>query len=103
MQQAWVNIANAYSSEDWSPLNPVIHPTISDADGDPTPVYNCSISRFNRLKDIDPDSDTHIRRGTAAFCQSLYRDIKSELSLAAEKNSRSGCTQFEFGILLGCV
>jgi hypothetical protein len=103
VNQAWVNIAAAYNNPDWHPCNPVIHPFMKDADGDPTPVANCSQSRFSRLVHIDPDSDTKIRVATAAFCQSLYRDIKSELSVAADNNSRSGCPHIVLSIFTSTV
>lgn len=89
MRQAWQNIANAYNDPLWEPLNPVIHPVDVDDDELPVPVYNCSLARFIRLRNVDPHSLT-CRIATGAFCQSLYKDIKTELSIAAEKNGRSG-------------
>jgi hypothetical protein len=81
-------------------LNPVIHPVDVDDDGLPVPVYNCSLARFNRLKFVDPNS-LSCRKATGAFCQSLYKDIKTELSIAAEKNGRSGSVCFL--LLVNCL
>lgn len=88
----------------------------TDEDGNAQPVNNCSMRRFELLKDIDPDSE-EIRNASPGFCQELYKAMKKGwytvkyitfhcisnftfiaisylivlgLSQAAEMNSRSG-------------
>ncbi len=89
VKQAWTKIADAYNDPSWEPMNPTHHPFDLDDNANPVPVFNCSLARFKRLGSIDPNSSV-CRIASAAFCQSLYKDIKTELAVAAEKNARSG-------------
>ena len=47
----------------------------TDEDGNAQPVHNCSMRRFELLKDIDPDSE-EIRNASPGFCQELYKAMK---------------------------
>jgi hypothetical protein len=92
VKQAWTKIADAYNDPSWEPLNPTHHPFDLDDNGNPVPVYNCSLALgLNAwvllIQTLQP-AILPLLHFVSLYIKTSKRSWP--LPVAAEKNTRSG-------------